>query len=214
MKPLIALAAALAFALPAAADDGAERARIRTERDAVEARFKQQEKACYGRFAVTDCIQKAQRERNAMLADLRRQERVLNEADRRRRAAERQQALEERNSPQARQRAEEKRQQALQEHQAREARAAEEGRKRKEDQAERAARAPRPPGQASGPPGPQGSPRPVGTPKPPRLTPEEAAKNRAAHEARLKAAEEHNAKLRDRIARRKKPAASDLPVPQ
>jgi hypothetical protein len=217
MKHLIALVLALAVALPAVAADqaeAAERARIKAERDAVDARFKEQERACRAKFAVTDCIHDAQRARSAAIADLRRQERVLNDADRRRRAAERQKDLDERNSPEARQRAEEHRRQAMQEQKDREARAAEKARKHAEDDAERARRGPRAPKAARGAPAPQGAARAPHEPKQPSITPEQAAKNRAAYDARIKESEEHNAKLRERVAKRRKPAASDLPPPQ
>lgn len=215
MKFLAALALAL-VAWPAAhaADDQAERERLKTERAAVEARFAGQQKACRARFAVTDCERAAQRERNAALGDLRRQERILDEAERKRRTAERLKDLEERNSPEKRAQDAERRRQAVIEQHEREARAADKAQKKAEDDARKAAQPPRTPREASGPHGPQGTARTPQAPKPHGPTPEEAAKNRAAYEARLRAAEEHNAKLRERAAQRKKPAASDLPIPQ
>lgn len=212
MKHPLALALLLA-AFAAHADDTAERDRIRTERAAVEASFAAEQKACRARFAVTDCIHEAQRTRNAALADLRRQERVLNDAERQRRAAERHKELEERNSPEKRQQAAERRRLAVQEQKDREARAADKAQKRAEDEAKRAAQPPRQPKAPSGPPGPQGTPRAAHEPASHGPTAEEAAKNRAAYEQRIKEAEEHNAKVRARQATRKKPAASDLPLP-
>jgi colicin import membrane protein len=94
MKPLLALAFALLAAAGAHAaqdpQDQAERDRIKAERAAVETQFNAEQKACRAKFAETDCVQKAQRDRHAALADLRRQERVLNDAERKRRAGERQ----------------------------------------------------------------------------------------------------------------------------
>jgi colicin import membrane protein len=216
MKSLIALLLAFAAAVPVVHAQDAEiteRARIKSEREAAEARFKEQQRACRATFAVTDCIEKAQRERNATIAELRRQERVLSDEDRRRRAAERQKDLDERTSPEARVRAEEKRKEAVKEQQDREERAAEKARKRQEDEARRAGRGPRQAREASGPPGPQGRPRAEHQPQQHGPSPEEAARNRATYEERLKEAETRRARLRERVAKQKKAAASDLPVP-
>ncbi len=215
MKTPLALALALlAAASVHAQGDQAERERIKAERATLDARFAAEEKACRARFAVTDCVQKAQRERNAALAELRRQERVLNDAERKRRAAERQQELDERSSPEKRARDEERRRQAVGEQQEREARAAEKAQKKAEDEARKAVKGPRAAKVPAGPQGPQGSARSPQAPKSHGPSAEEAARNRAAYEARIRAAEEHNAQLRERNAKRKKPAAPDLPIPQ
>jgi colicin import membrane protein len=215
MKFPLALALAVLAALPAhAAEEPAERQRLKEERAAAEARFAEAEQACRAKFAVIDCVRRAQRERNAALSDVRRQERLLDDAERKRRAAERLKAIEERNSPEARAREEERRRQAAAEQKAREERAAEKARQKADDDAEKTGKPPRAAKAPSGAPGPQGSPR--GEPQPGKRhgpTPEQAAKNRAAYEARIRAAEAHNAQLRERQAKRKKPAA-DLPTPQ
>ncbi|GAB3667990.1 hypothetical protein [Ramlibacter alkalitolerans] len=215
MKALLALALALLAAAPVrAAEDEAERQRIKAERAAVAARFDEAHRACRARFAVTDCVHTAQRERNAALADLRRQERVLNDAERKRRAAERQKDVDERNSPEKRAQDEQRRRLAVSEQKEREARAAEKQQKKAEEDANKAAKGPREPKAATGPHGPQGAPRTPPLPKSHGPTPEQAAANRAAYEARLRAAEEHNAQVRERAAKRRKPAASDLPMPR
>jgi len=90
----LAFLLAAGLALPAAAqnqqaEEAAERARIASERTRIEADFEQANKACYQKFAVNDCIADARAKRRELLADLRRQELVLNDADRRRRASER-----------------------------------------------------------------------------------------------------------------------------
>jgi colicin import membrane protein len=214
MKQLLALALALGAVLPALAlDEAAERERIQGERAAVEARFLEQQKACRAKFAVTGCENKARHERSATLTELKRQEQVLDDLDRRRRAAERQHDLEERNSPEALQKAEERRAKALQDQKERDARAREKAQQRTEDQARRAAQPPRQKA-APGAPSPQGSARVPQSPLPHGPTVEEAAKNRAEYDKRLKDAEEHNAKLRQKEAERKKPPAPDLPPPQ
>lgn len=100
MKRLfLLLIAALVLPLAWAQDDSAdriERARIAAERKQVDGKFQVEEKACYGKFAVNDCLNDARSRRRAALADLRRQEISLNDAQRKRRAAERLRAVEER----------------------------------------------------------------------------------------------------------------------
>ncbi|RYG11563.1 MAG: hypothetical protein EON92_10250, partial [Burkholderiales bacterium] len=56
----------------------AERARIADERGRVEARFATEEKACYAKFGVNDCLQEARTRRREVLSDLRRQEVSIN----------------------------------------------------------------------------------------------------------------------------------------
>jgi hypothetical protein len=211
---LLSLIAAFA-ALPGQAQDmAAERARIGAERTVVEERFAAEERACRAKFAVTRCTEQARDIRNAALADLKRRERVLNEAERKQQAAQRQRELEERTSAQRLQEAEARRAKAMQEQADREARAAEKAARRAADQAERAAKAGKDPKQArEGPSGPQGSPRGPRPPKEPTITAAEAAKNREAFEARRQEAAAHKAEVAARLAKRSKPAASGLPVP-
>ncbi|MDB5848938.1 MAG: hypothetical protein JWP29_2690 [Rhodoferax sp.] len=73
----------------------AERSRIDAERKEVEARFKREEAVCYQKFAVNDCINKSSAVRRVALADLRRQEISLNDAERKRKGAEQVQRMEE-----------------------------------------------------------------------------------------------------------------------
>jgi colicin import membrane protein len=98
MKKLLLLLAILvihpAWSQNDSADD-VERARIAAERKQVDAAFQGEEKACYGKFAVNDCLKDARSKRRAALADLRRQEISLNDAQRKRAAAERLRSIEE-----------------------------------------------------------------------------------------------------------------------
>ena len=102
MKPWCAwvgLAAALLPLLGHAADapPGApaqERERIRTERAAVEQRYQAALAACGDRFAVTDCTDAARAERRAAVERLARQQGVLDDAERRSRAAQRMRRIE------------------------------------------------------------------------------------------------------------------------
>ena len=83
----------LLAALPAAAD---ERARIAAERHAVEQQFAADETECRERFAVTACLDDAKAKRRGALAELKRQELVLDDAERKRKAADRLLAVERR----------------------------------------------------------------------------------------------------------------------
>ena len=65
-----------------------ERERIRQVRVVEQARFATEEAQCYQRCAVNDCLQEVRRARRDVLADLRRQEMSINDAQRKRRAAE------------------------------------------------------------------------------------------------------------------------------
>lgn len=213
MKLFAAIALVLAGACHAQAqDDAAERERIQAERAAVDARHAEAQKACRAKFAVNDCLEDARRAHNAAESALKRQERLLDEAERKRRSIERQKDLDERKAARNDQEAAEKRAKALADQQDREQRAAEKAAKRAADDAERQQRGPRVKA-PEGVHGPQGSPR---TPKPAGPTgptASEAAKNRAAYEARLQEAERHKAEVAARNAKRAKPPAADLPPP-
>ncbi|RYF15993.1 MAG: hypothetical protein EOO30_12580 [Comamonadaceae bacterium] len=210
MKNFLVLVLAFsATPLASAQEDAAERARIAGERAAAEARFTQRQRECNALFAVNDCVSKATREKNAALANLRRQEQALDQAERRRSAAERLEAQQERFSPERQREEQERRARALEDHRERQERAAEKAAKR--------------PPAASGAPAanePKAPPQPQGQAREPRnaaaaqVSAEEAARNRAAFEQRVREAEEHKAEVRERIAKRAKPAASGLPVPK
>jgi colicin import membrane protein len=75
------------------ADDAAPRERIRAERAEVESRFAQSERACYERIVVSSCLDAAAATRREALARLRNQELELNEAQRQKRAARKEQVL-------------------------------------------------------------------------------------------------------------------------
>lgn len=89
MAALLLTAASAGAQLHAAdASEKAEHARIAAERARINARFAAEEKACHQRFAVNDCLKANRRWQRAELDDLRRQEIVLNDAERQRKAAE------------------------------------------------------------------------------------------------------------------------------
>ncbi|WP_280155621.1 hypothetical protein [Piscinibacter sp. XHJ-5] len=77
-----------AFALDVQAER-AERDRIAAERAGVEATFGERERACRERFVVTSCLEDARRDRRQALENLRQQQVILDEAQRKQRAAQR-----------------------------------------------------------------------------------------------------------------------------
>lgn len=199
------LAAVAAHAQAAAEPEGLqpekERARIAAERGQIEKRFAGEEEQCYRKFAVNDCIQESRKRRREELADLRRQELSLNDAQRKRRAAEQIQRADEKQSAERQQDAAEQRRKAIESQQSRvrSARRDEEKHQRMEDneaasrerqqrlaeqrEAEAAQRA--------------------------KLA-AEAPSNRERYERKLKDAAEYKAKRDKRNAERTKPPAAAL----
>ncbi|GAC1357838.1 MAG: hypothetical protein NVSMB34_12510 [Variovorax sp.] len=98
MKPLLACFVLAAALMPVSARTEtaaeAERTRIAAERQKADMHFVDREKECYRKFAVNDCLLAARAVRRELLADLRRQELSLNDAERKRRSAERVHSLE------------------------------------------------------------------------------------------------------------------------
>ena len=78
--------------------EGAERLRISTERSRLEAAQAIDETACYKRFWVNDCLQEVKERSRDALADLRRQEIVLNDEVRKAKAAEQLQKTEDKSA--------------------------------------------------------------------------------------------------------------------
>ncbi len=97
---------ALALLLPSVATcalgagvgtEAEERARIGSERDAAQSAFVSRERDCQNSFVVTPCVETARRDLREVLLRLRRQEAVLDEMQRRERAAQRMETI--RNRP-------------------------------------------------------------------------------------------------------------------
>lgn len=65
-----------------------QRAWIGDQRASYDAQFKIQEVACYQRFAVNDCLMDSRRTQREVMADLRRQEILINDTQRKRRGAQ------------------------------------------------------------------------------------------------------------------------------
>ena len=76
----------------------AERLRISSERARLEAAFALEDTACYKRFLVNNCLDEVKLRRRDALADLRRQEIVLNDEARKAKAAEQIQKIEDKSS--------------------------------------------------------------------------------------------------------------------
>jgi len=91
-----------------------ERARITQQRADFEAVFVQKQQGCYARFAVSDCLSRARRERRVALEELRRQEVVLNDLDRQAKALGELDRIQGNFSPEHQQELELQRQQTLQ----------------------------------------------------------------------------------------------------
>ncbi len=66
----------------------AERSRIVAERARLESKYLAEDAACYQRFAVNYCLDEVNERRRETMGDLRRQEVLLNEQDRKRKGAE------------------------------------------------------------------------------------------------------------------------------
>lgn len=102
---LIAILSGTAIAQLAPADPQAaaqaQLASLRSDRNQVENKFNENEKYCYQKFAVNDCIARARVVRREALADLRRQELSVNAIEARRKAAQQISKTEEKLSPQA-----------------------------------------------------------------------------------------------------------------
>jgi hypothetical protein len=221
MKLRLVSALLLAACLPVLAQESdvearelKERERIKADKAMVEERFKVEEQACRVKFAVNDCVNRAKRNRVADLAELRRQELVLNDAERKRHAAQRTRELEERVSAERQQQEAAKRAQALKDTEDREKRAGEKAAKRAADQADKAAHPPTAKVAKPGTVDPQGKPRASRAFNAPQPEASQAAANRAKFESNQKEAAQHQAAVQQREAKRTKPAASALPAPK
>ena len=95
----LSLGAAMAQSPAQEKDNNAlERSKIAAERARLEAGFQAEEAACKSRFAVNACLQEIRPRRNEAMADLRRQDLLINESDRKARAADQIQKTEDKSS--------------------------------------------------------------------------------------------------------------------
>ena len=91
----------------------AERLRISNERSVLEAGFSGEDTACHKKFLVNRCLDDVKARRGEALADLRRQEILLNDQERKAKGAEQVKKTEEKDSPEKQQQAADKRTDAL-----------------------------------------------------------------------------------------------------
>lgn len=138
-----------------------ERARIQTKRQELETGFSLEDAACHQRFAVNNCLIDVNIKRREAMADLRRQEILLNDDERKRRGAEQIRKIEEKLSTANRQEAVDRRTQVLSEYEARAKRDRETKRIKDEkssadaglaEASKRVSKKPRPSGGGSAPP--------------------------------------------------------------
>jgi|SRR6476661_7406145 len=208
-RRIAVLLLSLACCLPAFADEAkdavAERARIAAERSRLEAVFQTEQKACYRKFAVSGCIADAQARRRDALADLRRQEIALNDAERKARAAERMRALEQKQADEARRQSEAAAAEPAK-RAGREQRAQEKAANAQAAAAKEGTGKARPPRTAPAPKAAASA-----APRSPGEQPD-AGENRRKYDERQRQAQEHKASVEQRQAQRNKPA-QPLPVP-
>lgn len=95
------------------------RARISAERARLETGFSAEDVACYERFAVNSCLDKINTRRRQAMAELRRQEILLNDEERKSRGEEQLRKTQEKSSPEKQQEAAQRRVQALEDYQLR-----------------------------------------------------------------------------------------------
>jgi hypothetical protein len=165
-------------------DTNAERARIETDRTREQARYDKEDAACYQRFAVNDCLREVKVRRRATFEELRRQEIILNDIDRKKRAAEQIRQNEERSAERA-----------------------ENDAARKQDAARKANEKPVPEKRTAG-----GTSQVRSSPSP-TLTPEQRAQEKKAYEEKLLKAKERKAQRDKALAEKSGSPSKPLPTP-
>ena len=163
---------------------------IQKARSAEETRFSDQERACYERFAVNDCLKQVRVKRRSALEDLRRQEVFLNDLERRKKAADQLELIQEKSSPQKLEEANASRLEAVNAQKEREASAA----KKVADQLLK--------------PLPIKDDKQAKTPLESSRSAEEAAKNKMDFDLKLKEAQEHRQSREAELLKKK----ADKPI--
>ena len=183
-------------------DLAAERARLKEERSVVDRRAKQEQVACYQKFAVEDCLRESRRQRRTLDDDLKRQEAAINDIDRKRRAAAQLKRLDK--APPRPQDDPEKRQQSQQSQENREQRAAEHARTRAEAAAKSEANRRDFEAKQRSNAAEQAKAAKMRA---------EAPQERERYERKVEQAEEHRVARERRNAARSKPRSAPLPTP-
>jgi colicin import membrane protein len=193
MKLLLAALSAMVFlaevqaqvtAPSNALDMNAERARIEADRVREQARYEKEEAACYQRFAVNDCLREVKVRRRATFEELRRQEIILNDIDRKKRTAEQ-----------------------FRQNDEKAAERAESETARKQDAARTANEKPLPEKRTAG-----GAAQLRSSPSP-ALTPEQRAQEKKAYEEKLLKAKERKAQRDKALAEKSGSPGKPLPTP-
>ena len=104
-------------------DMAAERSRLAAERAAVDKKFEEERVACFKKFAVESCLEDSRRGKRATLDNIKRQEAIINDAERKRRGAAALDRLDEKAAPERAEEAAKQRDQALKSQAAKEQRA-------------------------------------------------------------------------------------------
>ena len=205
---LSTLAAASVWAQSAATsgnlDFNSERARIATERAALESRSKAEQAACYQKFAVEDCLSDIRQRNRKLTDDLKRQEAAINDIQRKQRGTAQLDRLDEKNATPRSQDQPAQRDQAMKSQQEREQRAADHAQSR-DDAAAKAAENKRDFEKK------QREHADVQAKAAQRAG--EADQQRALHERKLEKAAAHVADREKRNATRTKPRSAPLPPP-
>ena len=97
----------------------AQRAEISARRSRLEAGFLAEETACYEKFAVNNCLEKANARLRDAMAELRRQEILLNDEERKTKGAQQLRKTEEKSSPEKLKQDADRRTKAVQDYQSR-----------------------------------------------------------------------------------------------
>ena len=147
---MVTLEATSTAPVTAAAEDAfeaqlaTERKRILDQSNKTEADYLAQRAECYQRFSVNACLMQASGERNALIADLERQKVSVNDAERKRKGAEKLLRTEEKTAPKVLEALAERRGQFLQDDASRQQRAQDKAAKHNGTQAPEAANQPGP----------------------------------------------------------------------
>ncbi|NJS36145.1 MAG: hypothetical protein HC765_06415 [Brachymonas sp.] len=186
-----------------------ERKRIQDERAVLIQTYDAQRQACYQQFNVNACLTDARDAHNEQLRDLKRQEVALNDAQRKRKAADRQREIDERNSPERQLRQAQRRGKAMQEFEKRELNNA-------QRQTERAGKPTAPVPTASESVSTSTRPAAQAAPSVARLAAPVSPVNKpiSAGKNRELQAQQRRDKAAQREAQRTKPPSAGLPIPQ
>jgi hypothetical protein len=119
--PLVLLSSLLLTGMGVCAQtfNDTERLRISTERAALEAGLNRENAACYQKFMVNNCLDEVKTLRRTLMADLRRQEILIDDQERKLKGAEQIQKIEDKASPEKQQAEADKRAEALRDFDAR-----------------------------------------------------------------------------------------------